>query len=79
MSDLKIYLESATIHGLGHIGSTRKCSRLFWILIVFTGFLGAGIMINKAFESWALSPVSTLVETLPITEITFPKVQNSCE
>ena len=74
MTDLKTFLENSTIHGLGHIGSTKKHSRLFWILIVSIGFLGAGILIIMAFDSWASSPVSTLIETLPIAEITFPKV-----
>ena len=73
MTDFKTYLEFSTIHGLGYIGSTKKFTRLFWILIVFTGFLGAGMLINEAFSTWSSSPVSTLIETLPITEITFPK------
>ena len=78
MSDLNTYLESSSIHGLLYIGSTKKCSRLFWILIVFTGFMAAVILINEAFQSWASSPVSTLIETLPINEITFPKVIVEC-
>ena len=29
--------ESATIHGLNYIASTRKIARLFWFLVVITG------------------------------------------
>ena len=31
-------------------------------------------MIYESFQAWEESPVSTNIETLPITEITFPKV-----
>ena len=41
---------------------------------MIVGFTGAGILINTSFQSWAESPVKTTIETLPITEITFPKV-----
>ena len=41
---------------------------------MFTGFSTAGLLINQAFQSWADSPVSTAIETRPISELTFPKV-----
>ena len=74
MKGLTAFLESSTIHGLAYIATGRRYVRLFWILVVIGGFTGAGVIIYQSFESWAESPVKTTIETLPITEITFPKV-----
>ena len=74
MEILTRFLESSTIHGLTYIATGRKYVRLFWILVVIAGFTGAGILIHTSFQSWADSPVKTTIETLPITDITFPKV-----
>ena len=74
MEGLKDFLESSTIHGLTYISTTRKLVRPFWVLIVIAGFSAAGLLIYQSFQSWAESPVRTTIETLPINEITFPKV-----
>ena len=74
MECVTTFLESSTIHGLAYIASGRKYVRLFWTLVVVSGFTGAGILINASFQSWADSPVKTTIETQPISEITFPKV-----
>merc|ERR1712197_24557 len=74
MENIRNFLESSTIHGLTYISTTRKYVRLSWVLIVTAGFSGAGYLIYQSFQSWAESPVKTTIETLPITEITFPKV-----
>ena len=74
MESVRTFLESSTVHGLGYISSTKKIARLFWILVVIAGFLGAGVIIHQSFDNWAKSPVTTTIETLPITEITLPKV-----
>ena len=74
MEGARSFLESSTIHGLTHISTTRKYARLFWILVVITGFVGASIIIKESFDSWSESPVKTTIETLPIAEIKFPKV-----
>ena len=74
MEGVKTFLESSTIHGLGYIPITRKYARLFWILTVLAGFSTAGYLIQQSFQSWAESQVKTTVETLPISEITFPKI-----
>ena len=68
------FLETSTIHGLAYIATAKKYVRLFWIVVVIAGFTGAGVIIYQSFESWADSPVKTTIETLPITDITFPKV-----
>ena len=74
MEGVTTFLESSTMHGLGYIPRTRKYARLFWILVVLAGFSTAGYLIQQSFQSWAESPVKTTVETLPISEITFPKI-----
>ena len=74
MEDLNTFLESSTIHGLSYILTTKKYSRLFWILVVTSGFAGASILIKESFDSWTESPVKTTIETMPISEIKFPKV-----
>ena len=74
MENIKLFLESSTIHGLAHISATRKTLRLFWIVVVFVGFIGAGIIIFESFQSWGESPITTTLETRSITELKFPKV-----
>ena len=74
MEGIRPFLESSTIHGLRYISTTRKYVRLFWILVVLTGFLGAILLIKESFESWSEDPVKTTVETLSISEIRLPKV-----
>ena len=74
MERIYFFLESSTIHGLHYISTSRKYVRLFWILVVITGFTSAGVLIYDSFILWGESPVKTTIETLPITEITFPKV-----
>ena len=74
MEGVNTFLESSTIHGLTYISTTRKYVRLFWSLVVVTGFLVASLLIKESFDSWSESPVKTTVETLPISDIKFPKV-----
>ena len=74
MGEFKSFLETSTIHGLSYISSTRKYARFFWLSIVIAGFVGASLLIQESFASWSKSPISTTIETLPISEISFPKV-----
>lgn len=74
MEGIRTYLESSTVHGLGYISSTKRLVRLFWIVIVIGGFTGAGVMIYQSFDNWAESPVKIDIETLPVRDMTFPKV-----
>ena len=69
---VEIFLESSTIHGLVYLSQSRRLAKLFWILVVITGFSGAGYLIFQSFQSWQEGPIKTTVETLPITEATFP-------
>ena len=74
METIKTFLESSTIHGLVYISTTRKLLKLFWFIVVVTGFTCASAMIYQSFQDWGENPVKTTIETLPISKITFPKV-----
>ena len=74
MEGVRTFLESSTIHGLTYISTTRKYARILWIIIVLAGFIGASLIIKESFVSWSESPIKTTIETLPISEIKFPKV-----
>ena len=74
MDGLKEFLESSTIHGLVYIATTKRLARILWILIVAAGSVGAVVLIQQSFSSWASSPITTTIETRPITEIDFPNL-----
>ena len=74
MEHLKEFLELSTIHGLTQISRAKGFLSWFWIFIVFTCFVGSGVMIFYSFEAWYLSPVTTTIDTLSISKIKLPKV-----
>ena len=74
MDTMKAFLESSTIHGLSYMSTNRKYARLFWTFVVISGFSAAIILIYQSFQAWSSSPITTTIETLSITDITFPKV-----
>ena len=64
------FLETSTIHGLQHIGGEKqKLAKLVWVAIVVCGFSIAAFLIMDSVKGWEESPVSTSVETLPISEV----------
>ena len=74
MDVFKEFMSTSSIHGFSHIVSTTRYSRLFWIIVVIVGFSVSSVLINQSFISWTESPVSTSIETLPISQIYFPSV-----
>ena len=74
MENFRNYLESSTVHGLVYISTTRRLVRFFWILVVITGFTGAGYLIQTSFQEWNNNPVKTTIETRPISEVNFPLI-----
>ena len=74
MDEARAFLASSTIHGISYIPKTRKYVRLFWIFTVMLGFLAASVLIHRSFKSWEKSPIKTNTETLPISELEFPKI-----
>ena len=74
MEGFRTFLESSTIHGLAYISTTRRFSKVFWIITVISGFSIAAFLIHSSFQSWSDSPIKTTVEKMPISKIKFPKV-----
>ena len=74
MEDVKQFLQHSTIHGLVYTSINRGIVRLLWIIVVIIGFLGSGFMIQQSITSWANNPISTTIETKPISDFTFPNV-----
>ena len=74
MNGLNDFLESSTIHGLTYLSTAKSSAqRLFWLAIVFTGFLTAGLLIQASFGDWENNPVATNIQTLPISKSKFPR------
>ena len=74
MSEIKNFLEASSIHGVLHIAQSKKYQRLFWMLIVITGFTSAIFLIQQSFKSWDESPITTTIDTLSISKLRFPKI-----
>ena len=74
MNNLQAFLETSTIHGLSWISSTKGLQKLFWLTVFFAGFSGAIYLIYKSFHNWESSPISTTIETLPISQLTLPNI-----
>ena len=55
-------------------GLTRRLIRVLWVCIVIAGFTGAGVLIYQSFDTWAESPITTTIETLPIKDVILPKI-----
>ena len=75
MDDIKKFLQTSSIHGLHFISETRNLLKLFWISIITTCFIVAGVLIYQSFDHWGQTPISTTIETLPISELKFPKAR----
>ena len=71
---IKNFFESSTIHGLQYISTTRGLPRFLWIVVVLSGFTCAGILISESFKNWADNPVSTTLDTLPISKLKYPRI-----
>ena len=74
MDILREFLDSSSIAGLTQVANNKGIIRLFWTIVVILGFAVSGLLIQMSFMSWAESPVRTTIETVPIKELTFPKV-----
>ena len=69
------FLESSTIHGLAYISISKSVfAKTIWFIFVVIGFLTAGYIIFRNFTSFLQAPIVTSLETLPISDLTFPEV-----
>ena len=74
MEEVKNFLRVSTIHGLFHVNTEKTWGKIFWIFVVFGGFTWAGYMIHTSIQSWYETPISTTIESLPISEIKLPNI-----
>ena len=72
--NLKDYFDVSSIHGFGHVNGQKAFGKIFWLLVVTSGFVFAGVLVGQSFESWRSNPISTVIETKPILESKFPDV-----
>jgi hypothetical protein len=51
------YCETTTIHGFSYCASApRLLEKLFWVAVVCTGFLCAGLIVSSPLQEWRDSP-----------------------
>ena len=74
MEKLKEFFEVTSIHGLYHVSKNRSLRRLFWTATTTVGFLLSFSMIYENFENFSKTPVSTTIETWPISKVPFPPI-----
>ena len=48
--DLTTFLSTSTIHGLAYLPASRRLARIFWLLVVVSGFSTAAFLIVKSFR-----------------------------
>ena len=69
------FLDNSTIHGLQYISMEKKfLIKMIWAALVSVSFYVATTLIRDSIIAWDESPISTNIETLPISEVMFPVV-----
>lgn len=75
MLNLHEFLETSSIHGLPRIVvSKRRYLKIFWFLVVVTGFSVSGSLIYNALNDYDNIPIMTTTETFPISQLKFPSI-----
>ena len=74
MDTLKEFFEVTTIHGLYHVSKTKSLRRFFWTVTSIAGFISAFSMIYESFQNFSKNPISTTIETFPISKVPFPPI-----
>ena len=76
-SNVKEYFNETTVHGFQYVVNGRNwCEKSFWIILIVTGFMFSGIMIDNSISSWRNAPVQTTIEKVskPIQNFLFPGI-----
>ena len=77
ISIAKEYFEETTVHGFQYVVTGRNRSeKIFWIILIGTGFMFSGIIIYNSILSWNNIPLQTTIEKVskPIQHFPFPAV-----
>ena len=68
-------METSSITGLSYIKTYKSiCSRIYWIIIVFTSISFSIFFINDSLNDWAEQPVKSSTEVLPISGVKLPGI-----
>jgi hypothetical protein len=60
----KEYCETTTVHGFQYwVSAPGHLEKLFWVIVVITGFSCAGSIISIAVQDWMENPGITGVDT----------------
>ena len=77
LSKFKAYFSETTVHGFRYIVEGHDVvERTFWAIVIVSGFVLSGILIQQSFENWENTPVQTTIDTvsLPIEQLDFPSI-----
>ena len=77
MQNLQEFLKTSTIHGFPRIASsTKRYLKIFWFLVVVTGFSVSGSFKYNALYDFENKPFTTTIETqtFPISQLKFPSI-----
>ena len=60
----KAYCETTTVHGFAYwVSAPRFLEKVFWVLVVVTGFSLASMIVHAAVVDWMDNPASTGIQT----------------
>jgi hypothetical protein len=70
---VRAYCQTTTIHGFSYCASApRFVEKLFWVAVVCTGFLCAGLIVSSPLQEWSDHPGVVSINS-------FFKVCNVCK
>ncbi len=66
---------SITIHGVYFWDESKTfLGKFLWFMIVFTGIVGAAVVIYDSYKYWGEHPVLTTVKQIPVETGYFPSI-----
>ena len=75
MEAARNFLESSSIGGFSHISTSKtKPESLFWVVVVVTSIAVTIQLTREAYLEWEKFPISTTIETFPISDARFPNI-----
>ena len=75
--NVREYFNDTTVHGFRYVVQGRnRFERIFWFLLIITGFVFSSDIIYRALFEWNKTPLQTTIEKVdvPVQEYPFPAV-----
>ena len=75
--NIKDYFNDTTVHGFRYVVQGRnKFEKLFWAILIITGFTMSGEIIYSSYSGWHETPLQTTIEKVdaPVQDYPFPAV-----